>query len=579
MKSKYKYIILILVTCLTSILIYNYVESFTSVDTYDDVLTIQSNQENAFLSSTDYTIDNPNVVLDPYGVSPLTALVVFETKDLTSVTLTVKGRDDDNDIVNTFIPSKLHLIPVYGLYADYNNTVIISTGDESKTLKIKTKALPDGIKNASSTSSLDTDDFYFTTYSDFNYPIAYDRNGNVRWVLLKNYGWEFTRLSNGHILLSGDSLVNKPYYSDSLVEIDLLGKIYTEYNVSGGYHHCVYELSSGNLLVASNNFEGGTVEDYIVEIDRSTGEIIKKFDLYNLMPNDSGYDWFGLNGLFYDAKTNSITVSGGKKNFIMNIDYTSGEINYIIASSDSVSKKYKKYLLKTDDDFVYPKNPETVIQTDDGIAFINRDSSNHLIEYKIDGKNAYMALDIDLDSSGDGSLSYNKDLGFVISQGSKVSVYSDSVLDVLNVSSSLYSAKLLNVYAGDSFTSGAGNRVGILPESDLAINHSVFFHKTSDSIYSKYDLKLYKDVNRLTVTGTFKKSDDVQIILDNILDKKTYDVKISDTPYIKDDKNGDNAKIKTETYINETGLNGKYYIYIKINGVVYKLNKFVYFNN
>jgi len=31
------------------------------------------------------------------------------------------------------------------------------------------------------------------------------------------------------------------------------------------------------------------------------------------------------------------------------------------------------------------------------------------------------------------------------------------------------------------------------------------------------------------------------------------------------------------TYINEEGLSGKYYIYLKINGTTYKLNKYVWF--
>ena len=60
----------------------------------------------------------------------------------------------------------------------------------------------------------------------------------------------------------------------------MLGKIYTEYSLKGGYHHDYYELPSGNLLVASDNFDSGdgTVEDYIVEIDRKTGRIVKTFD-------------------------------------------------------------------------------------------------------------------------------------------------------------------------------------------------------------------------------------------------------------------------------------------------------------
>lgn len=59
--------------------------------------------------------------------------------------------------------------------------------------------------------------------------------------------------------------------------MDMLGKIYVEYSLPGGYHHDYYEMPNGNLLVASDDFNSGkgTVEDYIVELDRETGKIVK----------------------------------------------------------------------------------------------------------------------------------------------------------------------------------------------------------------------------------------------------------------------------------------------------------------
>ena len=61
--------------------------------------------------------------------------------------------------------------------------------------------------------------------------------------------------------------------------MDLLGKIYYEYSLEGGYHHDYYEMKNGNLLISSDDFNNsyGTVEDYIVELDRKTGKIVKTF--------------------------------------------------------------------------------------------------------------------------------------------------------------------------------------------------------------------------------------------------------------------------------------------------------------
>ena len=137
--------------------------------------------------------------------------------------------------------------------------------------------------------------------------VEYDQNGDVRWYLNENFLWDIQRLDNGHLLLSTNRLINPPYYTTGLMEMDLLGKVYFEYSLPGGYHHDVYEMKDGNLLVASDNFENGTVEDYVVEIDRETGEIVKEIDLTKILPVDDGnnayttdYDWFHNNSVWYD---------------------------------------------------------------------------------------------------------------------------------------------------------------------------------------------------------------------------------------------------------------------------------------
>ena len=42
-------------------------------------------------------------------------------------------------------------------------------------------------------------------------------------------------------------------------------------------------MKDGNLLIASDNFEDGTVEDFIIEMDRQTGEIVKTIDLKKIL--------------------------------------------------------------------------------------------------------------------------------------------------------------------------------------------------------------------------------------------------------------------------------------------------------
>lgn len=577
MKSKYKYLILIAITILASIGIYEYIEAATPVDTEEDIIAYQANRESEILSNTNYSIDNPNVILDPYNISPLTAIVVFQTSDLSTATITVKGKDGDKDITNTFLPSKTHILPIYGLYPDYENTVIISSSGEEKTLTIQTNPLPEDLKNGKSLDSDNENEFFFTT-SENGKPVGYDKNGNIRWYLNKNYKWDFMRLSNGHILMGNDHLMSAPYYSTGLVEMDMLGKVYFEYNIPGGYHHDVYELSNGNFLVASNNFGSGTIEDYIVEIDRNTGEIVKNIDLYDLMPNDDGADWFKMNSLVYDASTNSITIAGSNKDMLLNIDYASGEINWIIA--EKASKKYEKYLLKTNGEVTLPSNPQGLVLTGNNkFAFIHGGDENHLIEYEVNLNNKTFkeTKNINLNDSADNvNLDY-RDNTFIVNQDNVLKkITNDEVTSIIETDHNIYSTSYMNMYAGDVYIVGSGQRLGSMGVTETTKNTSILFWKTDNSVFDKYNLNIYKDINRLVINGTFKKSDDVKIILDNVLDKKTYDVIISETPYIDDNKK-DNEKVNVSYYINEDEMAGKYYIYLKVNGTTYKLQKYVNF--
>ena len=326
MRTKYKFVLLIFTACICSIFIYYFCEKAQPVSYVQDIITYQNKVDSTELAITSYTIEDPKIIIDPYGISPLTALIIFETKDLTTPELTVVGKSSDVSVHTTFKPGKVHYLPVYGLYPDYENTVIVTVNNKNYEFKINTEALPDDFVKATNaevnSSEIDgNNDFYFVTPSSDGYTAAYDINGDVRWYLDEFFLWDIERLNNGNIMLSTNRLVNPPYYMTGLVEMDLLGKIYYEYSIPGGYHHDYFELSDGNLIVASDNFENGTVEDYVVEIDRETGKIVKEIDLTKILPTTEGlnpnysteYDWFHNNSVWYDEKTNSLTLSNTNK--------------------------------------------------------------------------------------------------------------------------------------------------------------------------------------------------------------------------------------------------------------------------
>ena len=556
-KRLLKYVILVFITFITSILIYNYVESFNSIHTDEDILAYQKNKEKEYLSNTNYSLDNPNVILNPYGNCPLSAIIVFQTKDLTTPSITIRGKNG-NDLSHTYTPSKVHILPIYGLYAGYDNKVLIEVSGRRKEIVIKTDDLPSDFPTSTLVSSNDTDDFYFTSFEDASYTAAFDGYGDVRWYVTGDYKWDIQRLNNGHILMSSDKTISGNY-SAGLMEMDLLGKVYFEYLIPGGYHHNVFEMNNGNLLTISNNTNSDTLEDYIVEIDRNNGSIVKKIDLSDILDNKSKGNWFKATSLFYDVNTNSITISGYNNNMIINIDYSSLNINWIIG--ENVPTGFESFVLRTDGNVHYPTKPLSLkYLSDNTFAFINKNGS--IIDtYKVDYSNrSFKELEaFNLSSNEDAYFELNED--YIITQNSSIKEVTDGDTSFeLRFSSSLYNSKKMPLYANDIYTGADGVRLGSLLESKTTRNYFLIKLKKDKSIIKKYDIKFNKDVFGLKVSGNFDKGDKVQVILDNVLDKKTYEL----------DNNS--------RYINEDGISGKYYIYIRINGKIYKLYKYVIFD-
>ena len=633
-KMVLKFIILIIATCLCSILIYYKVERANKIDYHNDIIESQLALETNFLQDTNYTIDNPKIIVNPYGISPLTALIIFNTNDLTSPTVTIKGKDDLSTYTNTFAPAKNHYLPIYGLYPDLENEVVITLDEIDYTFKIKTSNLPSDFNlakvNNKNTDEL-TNDLYFLTPSSKGYVAAYDTNGDVRWYLTDRFIWDIQRLKNGHILLSSNRLINNPYYMTGLMEMDLLGKVYYEYNLPGGYHHDAYEMPNGNFLVASDNFDGDTVEDYIVEINRNTGEIVKKIDLKDILPttstgneNYTEYDWFHNNSVWYDEKTNSITLSGRHQDAVVNIDYTSNEINFIIGDKTNWDKNYQKYFFNNDIEWQYSQHAAMILPNGNVFLFDNgnnrsKNKENYIsaennysraVIYKINNKNItqvwqygkerkdsyYSPYISDVDYLDDNHYLVHSG-GHVISNGKtynnaagltedvKLSSYTteiknDEVVFELYLPSNYYRAEKLSLYANDVYVTGSGNHLGSFDETKTDGKFALtLFNKNDKDIIKKYNLNIYEEYDRLVVNGTFEKSDEVEIILDSVFKPKYYNMIISNRPYtalcVDLNTQSKNNKINAYKYINKLGLSGKYYIYIKINGKVYDLDKYI----
>ena len=594
-------------------------------------------------TSEGYTLDNPNVIVDPYNNSPLTALVIFETAKKEKVKITIEGEDDLTTYTHQFDKEKVHYIPVYGLYAGKENTVVIECGNEKKELKIKTEELPDDFILPTSVKKEEsklTNDLYFFTPSSGGYTCAYDTNGDVRWYLTNAATWKIDRLENGHLLVSTERLVNSPYYLTGLYEMDMLGKIYVEYSLPGGYHHDYYEMPNGNLLVASDDFNSGkgTVEDYIVELDRETGKIVKNIDLKDILNMEDGksenwveYDWFHNNSVWYDEKTNSITLSGRHQDAVINIDYDTEKLNWIIGDPTNWSEAYQKYFFKpVGDDFEWQWSQHAAMITPEGYVFIfdngnnksknedeyvdAEDSYSRGVMYKIDtekmtieqvweygkerGSEFYSPYISDVDYlDKDHYIVHSGGIVYVDGKNSNqpaglggadklvsdtVEVLDDEVIFEIKLPSNNYRVEKMSLYSKDTFELKIPEAKGSLGETKVDKTRFGFITKAKkiDKEYKKHDIKITNEEDRIEVKGRFKRGTAVKVLLYQNGKIKEYEVPISKKPYTamcvdifteEENKNG----IVVTKYINKENLSGKYSIYLQINDTIYKTEKYI----
>lgn len=334
------------------------------------------------VKSTTRTLDNAYVKVNPYGTSPLTALMIFKTDKAAKVTYTVVGKTDNTSITNTVKGYQTtHQVPIVGLYANYSNQVQVTLTykdgtTEQKTFTIKTGKLPKNLRNTKITVSKSNKSKMEIGNNELTYinktseePFAVDADGNIRWYSTLYSRHTFVQLSNGHLLIQNRANGNKGSYN-VLSETDYLGRIYRRYRFSDklgkssleqyitAVHHDALELPNHNLLVT---ISGGDkyAEDVIAEIDYKTGKTVKVIDFKKLLPSSmyrnynstttkgGKIDWLHMNSLYYDQKTGNLLVSARNQDITMSINYKTGKINWIYSGKKKSSwpKKYRSKLL------------------------------------------------------------------------------------------------------------------------------------------------------------------------------------------------------------------------------------------
>ena len=231
-------------------------------DDLSKLLKTQSNMDQRIKEVSEdggYTLDDPFVITNPYGLNELTALIVFNTDKETYVKLKINDKD-----VTTVEKSTKHIVPIYYLYNDATNIIELTLDDgTSKQIEIKTSSYDYDIQDFDVSSQIGTADIYYIA-GDLNsydsYFRGFNSSGNMISYIKFGYLGGYTLYKNK---ISLAYTQNKDVPNDLRIDIDYLGRIN---NITSNTNDIVYDSNiSGDgigYIGASYNIYSELIPNY-----------------------------------------------------------------------------------------------------------------------------------------------------------------------------------------------------------------------------------------------------------------------------------------------------------------------------
>lgn len=314
-----------------------------------------------------YTVDEPLVVVNPYGNSPLTAYILFETEIPMRITVEMVGRTADVSFFYEYTDYQTqHMIPIYALYAGEDNLVNLHWVDalnnrDTKSHIITTDPLPDRLEENILKLVLKEEGMQsglsFTYHNgNFNgWKTAFDANGDTRWYLMEdlnlvanyqsNYLWSSFEFSMEHSIL---------------IQFDYMGRILSVYEYPYEIHHDI-SLDQDTLLITSSDNYPNTVADFVVRFDPLTGDIVQTIEYRSILfrsrvlgLNYSVIDWMHMNSV--EAIEDDLIISSNYQSSIVRNSW-SGEIEWILGDPQGYPQTMSDLFLEPiSTDFIYPYN-------------------------------------------------------------------------------------------------------------------------------------------------------------------------------------------------------------------------------
>lgn len=327
-------------------------------------------QKEALLARYDagsYTLESPFIVVNPYKVCPLSALMLFFLEERGTLTIDLHGHTQLYQL-----EKGQHELPLLGLKPNRRNDVGIQFRSQvgsiiKHTVSIETQPLPSSYPQiqvrvsqkeqmAKGLFALSLGRAEGVKTIESLYSIV-DAEGSVRWLYTGMTAHVFRKLKNGHLIVDAplSSGICGAYTSAGFIEMDFLGHIKAFYKLPNGLHHDVYELPNGNFLAITQGEE--TKQDVLVEIERESKEIIAKWNFRDILDPmrqtvidkisvNHPLDWLHLNAVVYDETDDSLVVTARNQSCMVKLNRTTSQIQWIIAPKEGWDEKLAPYVLE-----------------------------------------------------------------------------------------------------------------------------------------------------------------------------------------------------------------------------------------
>lgn len=297
-----------------------------------------------------------------------------------------------------FTDSGIIRLPVFGLYAGFQNQVLVQLDFQDGSTKSLSVAIttapysdPNGIYDRptvlvsrASRTTLGFD--FFVIKSDFGSPVIVDTDAELRWVATGIGSALSSAVANEGFVIgdpSGPALYRMGF-DGSLTGSTLPAPPYTF------FHHNI-DYGRFALLAEVNDNDNGVsnIESTLVEVDPD-GSIDNTWELGDILsaymgsqgedPSAfvrPGMDWFHMNASTYDPSDDSIIVSS-RENFLIKLDYQTSDIKWILGDPTKYWYTFPSLRAKAltlSPGGLYPIGQHAVSITSDGLVMVFNDGT------------------------------------------------------------------------------------------------------------------------------------------------------------------------------------------------------------